>query len=97
MGMNGKPWTEAHTAVLRVLAGLFSDADIATVTGHASITVRKRREAAGLPAYQYQTSRYGSLLDLPKATLEAIKSVAGHLVAVPGAVDRPRHGRQLHR
>ena len=49
--MNGKPWTNEHTATLQAWAGKRSDARIGQMTGHCAITIRKRREAAGLPAY----------------------------------------------
>jgi len=46
---NGRPWTEEHTAILRRDGGRVPDAKIAEATGHSVITVRKRRDAMGIP------------------------------------------------
>jgi hypothetical protein len=48
--MNGTKWLPAHTAILERMAGR-PDAEIAKATGHALITIRKRREAMGVKAY----------------------------------------------
>lgn len=53
---NGKLWLPEHTGTLSAWAGKRSDACIAQMTGHAEITIRKRREAAGLPAYHADRS-----------------------------------------
>lgn len=48
--MRGSPWLPSHTATLERMAGR-PDREIAEATGHAEITVRKRREALGMKAY----------------------------------------------
>jgi len=46
--MRGRPWGAEDSATLEQWGGKVSDARIASMTGHAEITVRKRREAAGI-------------------------------------------------
>lgn len=74
--MNGAKFTEAHATTLKALAGLFSDADIGNLTGHAAITIRIQRKARGLPSYHpaNRVSRYSSLTALPTWTRMAIKA-----------------------
>lgn len=74
--MNGAKFTEAHAKTLKALAGLFSDADIAGITGHAAITIRTQRKARGLPSYHpaNRVSRYSSLNALPPWTRMAIRA-----------------------
>lgn len=47
-------WTAECSEILAREAGRISDAEIGHMTGHAAITIRKRREALGLPAYTHQ-------------------------------------------
>ncbi len=54
--MNGKPWGQEHTAILKAWGGKIPDARIAGITGHAVVTIRKRREAAGICAYHADRS-----------------------------------------
>lgn len=68
--MNGKPWTLEHERLLHDLAGLISDAMIGSLTGHAAVTIRKRRAAQGLPAYH--PARYGTWKELPDCARRAI-------------------------
>ncbi len=50
--MRGKPWLQEHQDILDRWGGRKPDAEVGRMTGgHAEITIRKRREAAGLPAY----------------------------------------------
>lgn len=48
---NGTTWTPAHTEILERMAGR-PDAEIAKATGHAVVTVKKRRLSLGLPGYR---------------------------------------------
>ncbi len=48
--MNGKPWTQRDTEILRRMAGKYTCEEIAATTGHATITVRKRAKYLDLPA-----------------------------------------------
>lgn len=50
--MNGRMWTTANDTTLHELAGRVPDWQIAEKTGHAEVTVRNRRRAAGLPIYR---------------------------------------------
>ena len=53
-----KQWEQHHTATLYRLNALGrDDIEIARVTGHSVKTVRRHREAAGLPAWY--AVRYG--------------------------------------
>ena len=47
--MNGKHWSQSDTETLQCMAGKYTDEEIARVTGHATITVRTRRNHLGLP------------------------------------------------
>ncbi len=48
--MNGKPWTSADSATLRLLNGIgCDDGIIAEQTGHCRHTVMRQRQALGLP------------------------------------------------
>lgn len=49
--MNGRPWTEADSATLRLYAGRESYADIGKRTGHPPRTVRLYANAMGLRPY----------------------------------------------
>jgi hypothetical protein len=48
--MNGRPWLQSHTeTLLQMNAKGYTDAEIATITGHNRRTVERRRNALGLP------------------------------------------------
>lgn len=76
--MRGKAWLPCHDGVLRALAGLCTDAEIGAETGHAEITIRKRRTAMGLPAYHpaNRRMRYGSWIELSPQALAGIRRAA---------------------
>lgn len=69
--MNGQPWKAEHTRLLEALAGLVSDAVLAGMTGHATRTIRRQRDARGLPAYH--PARYGTWDELPETARQAIR------------------------
>lgn len=48
---NGTPWLPEHTATLERMAGR-PDREIAEATGHAIVTVKKRRADLGIPGYR---------------------------------------------
>jgi hypothetical protein len=55
--LNGKPWSDSDTATLRQYAGRESDAEIGARTGHAEVTIRKRRQMLGLSGYRNRKAR----------------------------------------
>lgn len=52
--MRGTPWLPSHTATLERMAGR-PDREIAEATGHAVVTVKKRRLALGVRGYRKRT------------------------------------------
>ncbi len=58
--MNGRPWTQEHTATLTKLAPYAYDHEIARVTGHCVDTVQRHRKMLGLDPYRGTVMRYGT-------------------------------------
>jgi len=72
--MNGRPWTQDDTATLHALHKTHADHEIARKTGHHADTVQRRRAALGLDPYV--RVRYATFLELPAASLAAIRQAA---------------------
>jgi len=72
--MNGKEWTPYDTATLHALHKTHADHEIARRTGHHADTVQRRRTALGLDPYV--RVRYSTFLELPAASLAAIRRAA---------------------
>jgi len=72
--MNGRPWTQDDTAILVALHKSHADHEIAQKTGHCAATVQRRRAALGLDPYV--RVRYATFLEMPAASLAAIRQAA---------------------
>jgi len=75
-----REWTADHTKTLKALVNIgLNNATIAAHTGHHVETVRRRRDALGLPD-TYEV-RYGSWADLPVSALRAMERETRRMAA----------------